>query len=69
MLGVHEHGRRLPSPRESFAMSHQLRVLLVLIGWTGAVTLIHLALNTRVLEFRGETRAGPQFRVGFLPVT
>jgi hypothetical protein len=50
-------------------MSHQLRVLLALIGWTGAVTLIHLALNTRVLEFRGETRAGPQFRVGFLPVT
>jgi len=50
-------------------MSSPFRVLLVLIGWTAAVTLAHLALNTRALERAGEARAVPQFRVGFLPVT
>jgi hypothetical protein len=50
-------------------MSLQLRVLLGLIGWTATVTLVHLAVNTRVLEGTGDSRAGPQFRVGFLPVT
>jgi hypothetical protein len=51
-------------------MSLQLRVLLALIGWTAVVTLVHLALNTRALEVAaGNGPAGPQFRVGFLPVT
>jgi hypothetical protein len=51
-------------------MSLQLRVLVAVIGWTTVVTLLHLALNTRALEFpASQARAGPQFRVGFLPVT
>ena len=52
-------------------MPLQLRVWLAVIGWVGAVTLLHLGLNTRLLEFRGAAQGpdGEQFRVGFLPVT
>jgi len=51
-------------------MSVQLRVVLTLIAWTVGVTLIHLGLNTRVLEYAaGQAPAEAQFRVGFLPVT
>jgi len=51
-------------------MSFPLRVLFTLIGWTAGVTLLHLGLNTRVLDFNAApTPNEKQFRVGFLPVT
>jgi hypothetical protein len=52
-------------------MSLHLRVWLAVIGWVGAVTLVHLSLNTRALDFRAAVRSSDeeQFRVGFLPVT
>jgi hypothetical protein len=51
-------------------MSFSLRVLFTLIGWTAGVTLLHLGLNTRVLDYSAApTPAENEFRVGFLPVT
>jgi hypothetical protein len=52
-------------------MSSRLKVLLGVIGWLAVVTLLHLWLNTRVLDFapapQGQSEV--RFRVGFLPVT
>jgi hypothetical protein len=51
-------------------MSSQRKVLLVVIGWLAAVTLLHLWLNLHVFDApRPGAQAGPRFRVGFLPVT
>ena len=52
-------------------MSLQRRVLLAGIGWLTTVTLLHLWLNTSAFEKRTVSTAqtGPQFLVGFLPVT
>jgi hypothetical protein len=58
----------LPWPRKD-RMSVQLRIWLAVIGWTVGVTLLHLSLNTRALDFSATAKSGGQFRVGFLPVT
>ena len=52
-------------------MTLKRRVLLAAIGWLSTVTVLHLWLNTSAFEKRTVTTAqtGPQFRVGFLPVT
>jgi hypothetical protein len=50
-------------------MSMQLRIVLTLIAWTVGVTLLHLAVNTHVLEFGSPPKNEKPFRVGFLPVT
>jgi hypothetical protein len=52
-------------------MSSQLRVFLAVIGWLTAVTILHLWLNTHVLDLgSGQTaQSSVRFRVGFLPVT
>jgi dolichyl-phosphate-mannose--protein O-mannosyl transferase len=51
-------------------MSGKRWVFLVVLGWVGAVTVLHLWLNLHVFDApKPEARAGPLFRVGFLPVT
>ena len=51
-------------------MSVQLRFVLIALGWTVAVTLAHLSLNTRIFDRAGgKEQAGSRFRVGYLPVT
>jgi hypothetical protein len=52
-------------------VSSQLKVLSLIIGWIALVTVMHLWLNTKVLEPSSwaKERAEHQFRVGFLPVT
>jgi hypothetical protein len=52
-------------------MSVKLRVFLAVVGWLAAVTLLHLWLNTHVLDFGAGPAAhtGVRFQVGFLPVT
>jgi len=52
-------------------LSSQLKVWLLLVGWVAFVTVMHLWLNTKVLDpgSWGQERAQQQFRVGFLPVT
>ncbi len=52
-------------------MSSQLKVLLAVIGWLAVVTLLHLWLNTHVLDFASgqKSQTGARFHVGFLPVT
>jgi hypothetical protein len=51
-------------------MPVQLRFLLTALGWTVAVTLAHLSLNTRAFDWDGgKQHTGGQFRVGYLPVT
>jgi hypothetical protein len=50
-------------------VSPQLRVWLAVIGWAVLVTLVHLGLNTRALDFRLHWQGSHRFRVGFLPVT
>jgi hypothetical protein len=50
-------------------MPHHLRVWLAVIGWTTAVTLAHLSLNTHALDFSSRAQERDRFRVGYLPVT
>jgi hypothetical protein len=50
-------------------MPPHLRVWLAVIGWTTAVTLTHLGLNTRALDFGARAQERDGFRVGYLPVT
>lgn len=51
-------------------MSPKHRVLLVVLGWLVAVSVLHLWLNLHAFDPPGpEAHAGPRFRVGFLPVT
>jgi hypothetical protein len=51
-------------------MSLQLRIIGTLIAWTVGVTLLHLGINTRALDFSATGKPeGESFRVGFLPVT
>lgn len=52
-------------------MSVQRKVLAVVIGWLAVLTLLHLWLNTDVLNSRSGQlgKSSDRFRVGFLPVT
>jgi hypothetical protein len=52
-------------------MSLQHRLLLAVLGWLSVVTVLHLWLNTHVLDRSSSSKVhdGQQFRVGFLPVT
>lgn len=52
-------------------MTLQRKLWFGVIGWLATVTMAHLWLNTRLLEFGSysETRDQARFRVGFLPVT
>lgn len=51
-------------------MSPKSRVLLVVLGWVVAVSLLHLWLNLHAFDSGGPaSQAEHQFRVGFLPVT
>jgi hypothetical protein len=50
-------------------MPLHLRVWLAAIAWVVAVTLLHLGLNTRALDFSAAAKNKDRFRVGFLPVT
>lgn len=52
-------------------MTLQRKLVLGVVGWLAAVTLLHLWLNTDLLK-RAAHRTDPgsvRFRVGFLPVT
>ncbi len=52
-------------------MSVHTRFWMAVVVWVGAVTLVHLGLNTQALDFSAAARSSnaQQFRVGFLPVT
>lgn len=52
-------------------MPAPLRVALAVVTWLVTVTLLHLGLNTDVLNLsrRGQGPDVRKFRVGFLPVT
>ncbi len=52
-------------------MSTPHKVLLLVFAWLTFVTVLHLGLNTRLLEFGScqHQPANSDFKVGFLPVT
>ena len=51
-------------------MSGKRWVLVGVLAWVIAVTVLHLWLNLRVFDPpRLQAQDGPRFRVGFLPVT